>query len=276
MSRFEKCQLITGRWEGGWSNHPSDPGGKTMYGLTDRVWQAYLRQNGKPSRPVKSATQPEVAELFKRQYWDVVQGDKLPPGLDLAVYDFAINSGPARAVRHLQAALGVRQDGEIGHVTLAAAREAYDRDDDDDVIVRVMESRQTFLQGLGTWGTFGKGWMNRLRDVGTKAARMEEIEDEALAWSMASTDRNNIAEGPPPVIYAPDKAAAPLPDPVVPVAVPDHLGKITAGAGIVSTLVAAVTSPWALGAVVVLVIAGGLTFWLHKTGRMTFNSAAQS
>jgi lysozyme family protein len=268
MTRFHACQAITGKWEGGWSDHPDDPGGKTMYGLTDRVWQAYLRQHGKPARPVRSATKAEVEELFRRQYWDAVRGDDLPPGIDLAVYDFAINAGPSRAIRHLQAALGVRQDGVIGHVSLAAAREAYDRDEDGDVIRRIMASREAFKRRLPTWSTFGKGWTNRLRDVAQRAARMEEIEDKALTFS-AEKPLQRPAQPTRPVIYNPTPAATkPLPEPVVPVPPAESVTMWTGLAGAGASILAAVTSPWALGAVALALAAAGI--WAVKTGRISF------
>lgn len=270
MSRFQQCQTVTAKWEGGWSDHPDDPGGKTMYGLTDAVWQAYLRRYGKPSRPVRTATKAEVEELFKRQYWDAVSGDELPPGLDLAVYDFAINSGPSRAIRHLQAALGVKQDGVIGNVTLAAAREAYDRDEDDDVIRRIMAGRKAFLQRLPTWGTFGKGWNNRLVDVARQADLMESIEDTARTFSAKSAGRRSVGIETPPVIYAPDKAAPPKPDPVQPLPTPEHLTAWGGLAGIVASVLAAVSNPWALGAVALLLVAGGV--WAIRTGRLSVNT----
>jgi lysozyme family protein len=270
MTRFHVCQAITGKWEGGWSDHPDDPGGKTMYGLTDAVWQAYLKRNGKPSRPVRSATKAEVEELFRRQYWDAVRGDDLPPGIDLAVYDFGINSGPSRAIRHLQAALGVRQDGVMGHVTLAAAREAYDRDDDAAVILRIMASREAFVRGLRTWSTFGKGWTNRLRDVAQRAARMEEIEDKALTFSRDHPVRQRTDPQSKPVIYNPTQdATKPLPEPVTPLPSSETIASVGGLAGAAASLLAAVTSPWALGAVVVVI--GAIGFWAVKTGRLSLN-----
>ncbi len=278
MSRFAQVQAVTAKWEGGWSDHPADPGGKTMYGLTDRVWQAYLREKGEPPSPVRSATKEQVEDLFKSQYWDAVGGDSLPPGIDLAVYDFAIQSGQTRAVRHLQAALGIKQDGMVGHVTRAAAQEAYERDSDGDVIRRIMASRRAFIADINKPGwqkSFRRGVDRRLDDVAARAARMEEVEDKALKWSK-SIARDESDRAKPPVVYRPEKAAPPLPDPVTPVQVPDGLGKVSAGAGVISTILAAVTSPWALGAVVVLVAAGGVAYWLHKTGRLTLNKPTEA
>lgn len=270
MSRFEPCYRAMMRWEKGYADHPRDPGGKTMDGVTQRVFHAWLRNQGKPVRPVRDITEAEKLAIYREQYWDEIKGDQLPPGIDLVVFDMAVNSGPSRSARYLQAALGSnRQDGVIGQVTLAAAREAYERDDDDDVIRRMMASRNAFLRGLPTWDPFGAGWANRTRDIEQRAARMEAIEDEARAFAKAFP-REDADRSRPPVVYRPDKATRPV-EPVTPVTVPDNLGQISAGAGIVSTLIAAVTSPWALGAVVVLAVAGGVAFWLHKSGRLTLN-----
>lgn len=273
MSRFHACQAITARWEGGWSDHPDDPGGKTMYGLTSEVWSAYLKRHGKPPRPVRTATRAEVEELFKRQYWDVVRGDQLPPGIDLMVYDFAINSGPARAVRHLQAALGVKQDGVVGHVTLAAAREAYDRDQDGDVILAMARSRLAFLQGLRTWRSFGRGWTNRVKDVGQRAARMEAIEDQARTFALAGKEarqhrRTDPAE--PPEIYQPDKAGPPLPDPVTP-APPLESPSLWSLGGLLTSVIGALSNGWALAGLLLLLLFLGVGVWAWRTGRLSFN-----
>jgi lysozyme family protein len=217
MSRFEACYPLTHRWERGTVNHPDDPGGLTKDGLTQAVYDGYRRRWRLPQQSVREAAPTEIKAIFKSQYWDVMRCDALPPGIDLVVFDFGINSGPGRAIRYLQAALGLKQDGVIGNITLAAAREAYERDDDDDVIDAYMASRNAFLRALKTFRVFGKGWMNRTRDIEREAERMEKLEDTARAFARVNKADDDmrgarvpVAKDKPPVIYAPDKRARPV------------------------------------------------------------------
>jgi lysozyme family protein len=99
--------------------------------------------------------------LYKAKYWDTVKGDNLPEGVDYAVFDYAINSGPSRAAKALQSVLGVAVDGQIGPATLRALETANPRD----VATAVCEARLAFLQSLSTYATFGKGWSRRVSEV---------------------------------------------------------------------------------------------------------------
>lgn len=153
--------------EGGYVNHPADPGGATMKGITQAVYDAYRDNRGQQRRSVKDVTRAELHDIYKRQYWDMVDGDELPAGVDYACFDYAVNSGANRAVKDLQRtlkamvdpALGV--DGQVGQNTIRAANRAADLDE-----VRLIElycnRRMSFLRGLKTWGTFGKGWKRRV------------------------------------------------------------------------------------------------------------------
>lgn len=147
--------------EGGYVNHPKDPGGATNMGITQRVYDAYRDRQGQPRRSVRAITSDEVADIYKRQYWDAVRGDDLPSGLDYAVFDYAVNSGPRRAAQDLQRELGVTVDGIIGQITLAAIAKV----DVFDLIERLCARRFRFLTGLKNWKHFGVGWGNRVADV---------------------------------------------------------------------------------------------------------------
>jgi lysozyme family protein len=159
--------------EGGFVNHPRDPGGATNRGVTIGTLRSLgmdLDGDGDVDiADLKSLTEADAARVFKRFYWDAVQGDLLPSGVDYVVADFAVNSGPSRAAKHLQRAVGVTQDGNIGPQTLAAVRKA----DPIAVVQAVTDTRLRFLESLPTWGTFGKGW----------ARRVDEVENQALAWA---------------------------------------------------------------------------------------------
>ncbi len=164
------------RHEGGYSNHPADPGGPTNKGVIQRVYDAYRKGRGVSPRSVKLLEPGELQEIYRRQYWDAVRGDDLPPGLDYCVFDAGVNSGPAQAAKWLQRALGVPDDGQIGAVTIAAARAAADTAG---VIEAVCDRRLAMLRGLKTWPVFGKGWAARIADVRRDAAADTRGEAEA-------------------------------------------------------------------------------------------------
>lgn len=156
-------------YEGGKVNNPKDPGGKTNQGVIQRVFTAYLARKGKANRDVYTMTDVERDDIYRRQYWDAVKGDDLPAGVDLVVFDFAVNSGPGRAAKFLQKALGVKQDGNIGVATLHAATTA----DRAKLIAGVCDARLAWLRGLKTFATFGKGWASRVRNVKASALAMK-------------------------------------------------------------------------------------------------------
>jgi lysozyme family protein len=149
--------------EGGYVNDPHDPGGATNRGITFRVYDAYRTRKGLPTRDVRAIAAAEVSEIYRLQYWDAVQGDALPPGLDYVLFDGAVNSGPAQSIKWLQRALGnVAVDGQIGQATLAAVM-AHGRPAE--LIDKVCDRRLAFLQALKTWPRFGKGWRARVEGV---------------------------------------------------------------------------------------------------------------
>ena len=96
--------------EGGFVNHPKDPGGMTNLGCTKKVWEEHCGHEV-DEKAMRALTPADVAPLYKAKYWDKVRGDELPSGVDYAVFDAAINSGPGRAAKWLQACVGVEQDG---------------------------------------------------------------------------------------------------------------------------------------------------------------------
>jgi lysozyme family protein len=102
-----------------------------------------------------------VAPLYKKRYWDAVHGDDLPSGVDLVVFDCAVNSGVGRASKLLQRAAGVTDDGKIGPGTLQAVMAK----DPKDLVDSFCDQRQAFLEALPTFATFGKGWSRRVAEV---------------------------------------------------------------------------------------------------------------
>jgi lysozyme family protein len=152
--------------EGGYVNHPADPGGPTNHGVTQRVYDAYRKLHGQSVQSVKAICTSEVEEIYRKQYWRNIRGDDLPSGLDYAVFDFAVNSGIARAVRYLQRAVGVKDDAVMGDETLSHVIAAY-KANPEKLITQYCANRLAFMQGLSIYATFGKGWFRRV--MGAKA-----------------------------------------------------------------------------------------------------------
>ncbi len=158
------------KWEGGYSNHPDDPGGSTMKGVTQARYDGYRKDHGLPTRSVKNIQLDEVRTIYRKYYWDVVKGDLLPSGVDLAVFDFAVNSGPSRAAEYLQKIVKVEVDGKIGPATL----EAVSRQNPRVLIETLCDKRLAFLQRLSIWPTFGKGWGRRVAGIRKAALKLSD------------------------------------------------------------------------------------------------------
>lgn len=154
--------------EGGFVNHSRDPGGMTNLGVTKNQWEKYVG-HGVTEADMRALTPSVVTPFYKSEYWNEIQGDALPAGVDYCVFDTSVNSGPGRAARFLQHVLGLTEDGAIGPVTIQAAnmRSAHD------IIRKYSDTRLAFLKGLDTWDTFGVGW----------AVRVEAVEKEALSFA---------------------------------------------------------------------------------------------
>ena len=168
--------------EGGYVNSPHDPGGETNYGISKRAY---------PHLDIAHLTQADAEAIYKRDYWDRVRGDDLPAGVDYCVFDEAVNSGVGHAAKSLQAIVGTTQDGAIGPETIRAALNSSATN----IIGRLCDRRLAYLESLPTWGTFGKGWTNRITSV------------RALAPRMAMASVAYPAVPAPPTTPTPPKAA---------------------------------------------------------------------
>lgn len=160
-SNFRPSLALVLAHEGGYVNHPADPGGPTNKGVTQAVYDAYRRYSGSPIQTVRNITAEETAEIYQKQYWKLIRGDSLPCGLDYAVFDFGVNSGVSRAVKYLQRLVGVPDDAVIGNQTLAAI-EVKARQDEEALIAQYCANRMAFLRSLGTFHVFGLGWTRRV------------------------------------------------------------------------------------------------------------------
>ncbi len=151
--------------EGGYVNDPEDNGGETNHGVTKAVYDDWRATHGLAEQSVRNITAVEVMAIYKHRYWDKVKGDELPPGVDYAVFDFAVNSGINRASRYLQQVIGAAPDGQIGPATLAlvASRPAKE------VIDKLCDARMAFLLRQPDFKHFGGGWTERVKEVRAKA-----------------------------------------------------------------------------------------------------------
>jgi lysozyme family protein len=157
--------------EGGYVNHPKDPGGRTNLGVTQRVWEGWTGKAATEA-DMRALTPAKVAPLYRKNYWEAVGCDKLPAGLALCVFDFAVNAGPGRAGRYLQRMVGATQDGKVGPQTIAAVF-GYVQSRGEVAAVRAyQDARRGYYRQLGTFKTFGRGWLRRVDEVERAALEM--------------------------------------------------------------------------------------------------------
>jgi len=169
-ANFSECLSITLASEGGLSTERTDPGnwtggkiGKgtlkgTKYGISAAAF---------PNIDIRNLTLDDVKPIYKAKYWDEIGGDSLPSGFDLATFDYAVNSGPARALRDAQTVIGAPADGKFGPTTRARAATAGTRE-----IKALCARRLSFMQSLAIWKTYGKGWSARVAKIEAKAVAM--------------------------------------------------------------------------------------------------------
>ena len=146
--------------EGGYVNHPKDPGGETNLGVTKRVYEEF---GG--TKDMKELTVEDVAPIYKKGYWDKMKGDDLPSGLDLCVFDFGVNAGPGRSAKYLQTMIGTVADGGIGPNTLKAVDAYVEEHGIEKAVENFQEARQGYYEKLSTFDTFGKGWTRRVTET---------------------------------------------------------------------------------------------------------------
>lgn len=139
--------------EGGYANNPADKGGPTNWGITEAV----ARANGYAG-DMRDLPQDTAKAIYRRLYWDAPGIVNLPPGVQYDVFDGAVNSGPTQSVKWLQRAVGVADDGVIGHITIRAAGLMPAGV----VVARYNGQRLRFMADLKAWSAFGGGWARRI------------------------------------------------------------------------------------------------------------------
>ena len=155
-ANFEECMARLLEHEGGYVNHPNDPGGETNLGVTRAVYEQYAGRQVMDGE-MEGLTHDDVYPIYKENYWDRVRGDDLPSGVDWAVFDWGVNSGTSRAAKALQRVVGVEQDGGIGPMTLQAVASVESAG----IIDQLHYMREGFYRSLSTFDTFGRGWLRR-------------------------------------------------------------------------------------------------------------------
>lgn len=171
------CLPVTLSHEGEWADHLKDPGGATMKGVTLAVFRKY--KPGATKVDLRKIAPEMVEHIYRDGYWTPIRGEDLPYGVDLATFDYGVNSGPSRAVKHLQAVAGVKQDGKVGAETLKALIIVGGKP----AIQKLCAKRLSFVHGLSTFKVFGKGWSRRIADVEARAVAMW-LTNRAVPWKV--------------------------------------------------------------------------------------------
>jgi len=165
--------------EGGYSNHPADPGGPTNFGITIHDYRKYVKPDA-AAADLRAMPVGQANAIYRSKYWNAMRCDELPAGVDYCIFDYAVNSGTGRAPKVLQRILGATVTGGLDDVTvrLARAREAKT------LIDSICNERLRFLKSLGTWPVFGTGWGRRVAEV------------RAAALVMADKSERRAPDGP--------------------------------------------------------------------------------
>lgn len=236
--------------EGGYVNHPSDPGGPTNFGITLRDYRRYVKADA-TAADVRAMRVEEAKAIYREKYWNAMCGDALPAGVDYCVFDYAVNSGTGRAPKVLQRVLGVSAGGRVDRPTLAAARVRDARA----LIQAICDERMRFLQSLKTWPVFGRGWSKRVGEV--RAA--------ALAMADRAAGRAPIRDAPS--TCAPGKGVVPVND----AARNGTAGGAIATGGAAAQQSAASGADWTTVALIILMAlalaAGAWAFWHWRQKR---------
>lgn len=169
--RFFAAIKVVLKHEGGYVNHPKDPGGRTNLGVTQRVWEAWIGRKA-TEQEMRALTVDMVAPLYRARYWEAVRATELPAGLDLHVFDFGVNAGPARAIRYLQIMVGTYPDGKWGPNTKRALSNYLEQYGVTKAVTRYGDLREQYYHQLPTFPTFGRGWRRRNREVTQEALEM--------------------------------------------------------------------------------------------------------
>lgn len=139
VGNFRSCLDFTLKWEGGFTNDPRDNGGPTNFGITQSTLSLYFGRKASVT-DVQLLSKDTAAEIYRKKYWNVIDGDRLAPGVDLLTFDIAVNNGTGRALTWLRETASMRPQQQIEYLDMR---------------------RRSFWQSLKTWAVFGRGWSRR-------------------------------------------------------------------------------------------------------------------
>lgn len=270
--------------EGGYSNHPDDPGGATNWGITISDARSYWKPTAN-AEDVRRMPVEVAYDIYRKRYADVLRYDELPAGVDYAVLDYGINSGVSRAAKVLQRILKVQPvDGKIGLVTLTAAAKA----DPEKLIRSIYNERLAFLKSLKTWPTFGPGWGRRCREGLALALSLADQYPDTPKIAPPRPDLKpedvapidpNVVEGSNTATDGGAKAETEAPE-VKPVTESKTIwgGALAWLGGIGGSIFGAfeyIATPWGFAALVFIVFVISLGFYLVVKGRIDVQMVVQ-
>lgn len=188
-ANYDACLARVLKHEGGYTNHPSDPGGPTNFGITIHDYRRYIEANG-TAADVRDMKLADAAKIYRTRYWHALRCDELPAGLDYAVFDYGVNSGIGRAAKVMQRLLGIGQGTAMTDAVIAGARAANPAS----LIERLCDERLAFLKGLRTWPVFGAGWGRRVGEVRRDALAMAKGATVAPPGSTVANGRASVPD----------------------------------------------------------------------------------
>ncbi len=196
QGNFTAALELVLKHEGGFVDHPDDPGGATNRGVTIATFRRFFG-NERTVDELRLISDAQVEHIYRLGYWDAVRSDQLPSGVDFATFDFAVNSGPGRAARELQARVGAHQDGSVGDQTIASVRALPAAQ----VINELCDARLAFLRGLSGFSTFGAGWTTRVAGVRNAALAMagqstEDVPSPAVTTTSSAPATHRVTARP--------------------------------------------------------------------------------
>ena len=169
---YDHCLGLILHHEGGYVNHPKDPGGETNKGITKRVYENWCIEQDLLQKEMKDLRISDVAPIYRQNYWDRLKADALPHGVDLCVFDMGVNAGTGRGARFLQKCVGAVSDGAIGPNTLRQVNEYIEVNGLQATIQTYQTNRQRYYEKLKTFETFGRGWTRRVEETTAEALKM--------------------------------------------------------------------------------------------------------
>jgi len=169
---YNRCLEMILHHEGGYVNHPSDPGGETNLGVTKKVYDAYCKKNGLRPKSMRDLEVTDVAPIYKTEYWDRVKGDALHPALALCIFDFGVNAGTGRAAKFIQKIVGTTVDGGIGPNSLKMIDAYVEKHGIDKTVIIYQADRQKYYEKLKHFKTFGRGWTRRVTETTEEALKL--------------------------------------------------------------------------------------------------------